>query len=263
MNQTNIPYPNIHQPNYIPFYYQPVTVVQDGLYDARWVWIPRTEKMKWELAESIDVDEIVRNGDINSLKFYLDSFVNANITEEDSKKFGSKGALNIFLLMQLGVDYLSTQFHNYTINYMNMKQYSQTTQINTNILYQQQQEIEKYKAMINEKDSTICQLKHQMGNLYEQQSDLKKEIKKLHQKIRNSEGFKEKTMRKTQKPRLRNTLSLEPGQMLSNHKQHSKPFNTTTLPTPIQRFPDNPHFDQSIEEGEIDVNGKTQNFGNN
>ena len=62
------------------------------------------------------------------LSIALASLISANITKDDAKKFGSKGALNMFILMQLGLDYLLTQIHNYSVNAVidQQKQYSET-----------------------------------------------------------------------------------------------------------------------------------------
>ena len=92
-----------------PYQGQPVVVPHAAPSKEKYAWAPRSEKMKWAVAESIDVEQIVRKGDLASVLFYMDQFVSANITKEDIQNFGSKGALNAFLVMQLGVDYLLNQ----------------------------------------------------------------------------------------------------------------------------------------------------------
>jgi hypothetical protein len=53
------------------------------------------------------VDQIARTGDLDSVLFYLDKFVTANLTEEDrSEKFGTAASVNAFTILQLGADYL-------------------------------------------------------------------------------------------------------------------------------------------------------------
>lgn len=61
--------------------------------------------MPWGLAETIDVNEIVKTGDVESVNFYTERFIKANFTDDDYKHFNSKGALNAFLLFQLSAEY--------------------------------------------------------------------------------------------------------------------------------------------------------------
>lgn len=73
-------------------------------------WAKRSEKMKWELAASIDVPQLVRTGDIESVLFYMQQFVNANVTNEDAKKyFKGPAGVNAYLILQLATDYLLKQ----------------------------------------------------------------------------------------------------------------------------------------------------------
>jgi hypothetical protein len=77
-----------------------------------WEWAPRSSKLNWKLAESLNIEEIVARGDITAVEFYAQHFVSANITRDDAAHFGSKAVLNLFQLMQLGMDYLIKQAHN-------------------------------------------------------------------------------------------------------------------------------------------------------
>lgn len=248
-------------------YPQPIHIKQTDLTNEKWAWAPRTERMKWDLAESIDVDEIVRRGDLNSLKFYLESFVNANITEEDSKKFGSKGALNLFLLMQLGVDYLLTQYQNYSLNAI-MSQITKPPQVDNSqaILMQSQQKIEEMKNNINRQDSIIFSLRQQNAQLYDDKSKLQKKINKLKSKLRNEQflnetsGKKKRTHKYNNEPGFINTLKGYEDFERMNHTTSRISPNTVTSSGNINLIPVNINSDQ-LSEGEIDLNGFTHNIG--
>ncbi|OHT07108.1 hypothetical protein TRFO_05338 [Tritrichomonas foetus] len=250
------------QPIYVQVpYLQPIQIPQQGPIDDRWVWVPRSERMKWDLAESIDVDEIVRKGDLNAMKFYLEAFVNANITEEDSKRFGSKGALNLFLLMQLGVDYLLTQFHNYTINSI-MSQTVQTTQADTQLINQYQQNIEAAKNAISQRDAAIFRLRQQIAQLYDEKAEYKKTIKKLKTKVRNEKEYikvtkKPKKYKYRDEPGAISTLrEFQDLEKLQN--EISKQSSTTATPLSTNVMSPIIHSDL-LSEGEIDINGLTHN----
>ena len=72
-------------------------------------WRPRRERMKWPLAESIEVDKIVRKCDLSTVLFYTKQFTEANVGPADEEQFGSAGALNAFRILQLGAEYLMEQ----------------------------------------------------------------------------------------------------------------------------------------------------------
>ena len=68
-------------------------------FNQQYIWEPKKEKLNWGVAENIDVESLVRRGDLNSILFYWDQFRKVNITKDDLRKFGSKGCLNIFLII--------------------------------------------------------------------------------------------------------------------------------------------------------------------
>lgn len=195
------------QPKYIPQYHgsvppgvaQPLVVMQQSPYPPppvvishpapskeRYAWTPRSERMKWPVAESIDIEQIVRRGDLNSVMFYMDQFVNANITKEDVQHFGSKGALNAFLVMQLAVDYL-----------LNQKQ-----RLEAEIAAQQPvsaqvdaQHIEKYNQMvecatkeINARDAQIAEYKKKFEQMHEERRKAKVLMEKYRRKFKEMKG---------------------------------------------------------------------------
>ena len=248
------------QPVYVQVpYYQPVMIPQQGAINDKWVWVPRTERMKWDLAESIDVDEIVRRGDLNAMKFYLETFVNSNITEEDAKHFGSKGALNLFMLMQLGVDYLLTQFHNYHVNSI-MNQYVPTPQPDNTLVNQYQQNMETAKNAIAQRDAAIFRLRQQVTQLYDEITESKKVIRKLKKKLR----YKKEYLKATKKSRPK--FVDEPGAIATMNefkdlekltqtisKQSSTTTGTGFMPNMISPIIGS----EQLSDGEIDINGLT------
>jgi hypothetical protein len=88
-------------------------IPRESRQDFIWQWEPRTDSINWKLASAIDVDSIVREGNLSAVEFLVQSFVRCNVSRSDAERFGSKGALNLFLVMQLAVDYLMAQIHNY------------------------------------------------------------------------------------------------------------------------------------------------------
>lgn len=248
-------------------YPQPVQINQPDLTNDKWAWAPRTEKMKWDLAESVDVDEIVRRGDLSALKFYIETFVNSNITEEDSKKFGSKGALNLFLLMQLGVDYLLSQCQIFSVNAI-MSQISKPCQIDNSqaILSQSQQKIEALNNDIKKQDSIIFGLRQQNARLYDDKSKLQKKINKLKSKLKNEQFLNETSKKKkkmhkyNKEPGFISTLKgYEEFERLSSTVPHYPP-NAATSSGNVNLIQTNYPSDQ-LSEGEIDLNGFTHNIG--
>lgn len=248
------------------YYFQPIHIKQPDLVNEKWAWAPRSEKMKWDLAESIEVEEIVRRGDLSALKFYIESFVNANITEEDSKKFGSKGALNVFLLMQLGVDYLLKQCHNFSINAI-MSQFTNPPQVdNSQTLLAQSQQIAEMKSEIESRDVEIIKYRQQNAKLYDDISKLKKKNSKLKSQLRNEQFLLETTRKKKKvhrhnhEPGMIKTLNgFEDFEKLNRTIPNNSPnpvFSSGNINLITQTIPSD-----QLSEGEIDINGLTHNIG--
>jgi hypothetical protein len=63
--------------------------------------------MNWNLVSEIDVGEITRTLDLNQLEYLVQHIAFANITDADSRRFTDKATLKAFLLLQLGVEYLT------------------------------------------------------------------------------------------------------------------------------------------------------------
>ena len=141
----------------------------------KYAWQPRTEPMKWQLAESIDVDQIVRKGDLNSVEFYMEQFVFANLTKDDYKQFGSKGALNAFLILQLGCDYLMAQ--------RNQAPPPPTNEADQRLVEQYEKNINEAKKAILDHKKMIEKLQQQVKQLHADRETQDKVIKQYKNKL--------------------------------------------------------------------------------
>jgi hypothetical protein len=63
--------------------------------------------MNWSLVNDIDVDAVRRDLDISQLEYLVQHIAFANITDSDRERFTDRAALKAFLLLQLGVEYLT------------------------------------------------------------------------------------------------------------------------------------------------------------
>jgi hypothetical protein len=155
--------------------------------DFRWRWEPRTDPLNWKLAESCDLDSIVRNGDLSSLEFFAQSFVHSNISREDAAHFGSKAALTLFQIMQLAVDYLLQQTHNYSLIAIQQSEYARAT---TAAFAQLQQKITEQDIQIQRLNSAVQQLKAQNQAMEKQ---LRKAKRRGREKVAKEVGWVEFT----------------------------------------------------------------------
>lgn len=144
--------------------------------NERYVWSQKKEKIPWGIAESIEPDQIVRKGDLKSVLFYMEKFMNVNITKEDAKKFGTKGALNAFLILQLGVEYLFSELNK-----------PKDEQEIIDLRNQYNEEIDKYNEELQKREYQIKKLKEQVDTL----KDRMKKIKNA----RDERGNKKKNKR--------------------------------------------------------------------
>ena len=141
-------------------------------------WEPRKDTMNWKAAEAINVQKIVSDGDLQSVKFYMQQFVKANFTKEDYSQFGSKGALQAFLILQLGCDYLLHQNKDLS------KEQSQNAQKDYQELYEKHEiEMAKAEQTVKECKDQITILKGQVAQLHDERRKQTEIHKKLCQKI--------------------------------------------------------------------------------
>ena len=242
----------------IPYVSPPPTAPTEApMPNLQWFWAPRTGRINWGLMESIDVDEITRKGDIGAVEFYLQSLIKANITSEDATHFGSKGAINLFMLMQLGLDYLLTQVRNYSLNTAIEKQndYQQTA---AQLYSQYEQTLQYAYQQINERDATIARLRQNIQQLNEDNENAQKLIKKMKRRIAHEkqlQRFDEREARRRQTPR-------EPGliDMGTDHYDIDKLQRAARMQSHgITLMPRTERTD--LSDGEIDMSTFTQKTG--
>ena len=63
--------------------------------------------LNWSLIDDVNVDQIARDMDVSSLEYLVQHIAFANLTDADAQRFGSRGAVKAFKLLQLGVEYLT------------------------------------------------------------------------------------------------------------------------------------------------------------
>ncbi|OHT06521.1 hypothetical protein TRFO_25402 [Tritrichomonas foetus] len=178
-----------------PYPPPPVVVQHPAPTKERYAWAQRTEKMKWGVAESIDIDQIVRRGDLNSVLFYMDQFLNATITKDDLKQFGSKGALNAFLILQLGADYLMNQKSRLEAEMASQKPNNE--QVNANLIAQYNYNIDLASKNIQQRDEQIAVLKRQVAQMKQERKQHKSLLQKYHKKFAQLKGKKPSKKKET------------------------------------------------------------------
>jgi hypothetical protein len=164
--------------------------------------------MKWELADAIDVNEIIRRGDLNAVEFYLRSFVHANVTRQDAAHFGSKGALKLFMVMQLGIDYLLQQTENYAMNSAHCMEWARA---NAEVSSSCAASLDECQRKLAESESAVARLKREVISLNEANEKSKKVISKLRKKL-------EMSRRRSPLQKIkRKGIEVEPGLVSTDH----------------------------------------------
>ena len=94
-------------PQYYPppmnftYLYRPSVPVQDKIF----FWDKPRLNFNHKLFEAVDVNEIVKNGDIEKIEFYLPKIVDSRILSS-SENIGTDAVLKSFSVMQMGAQYL-------------------------------------------------------------------------------------------------------------------------------------------------------------
>ena len=218
-----------------PYPPPPVVVSHPAPTKERYAWAQRTEKMKWGIAESIDIEQIVRRGDLASVLFYMDQFINATITKEDLKQFGSKGALNAFLILQLGADYLMAQKNRLEMELENQKPNNE--QANASLVAEYNKNMEIAVKHIQKRDERIAELRKREVDLLQEREKHKKLLQKYHKKFLSLKSKRSGKRNKTQKKPNKTIESdqEEPGEVTDNTayqilKENKSTFNQSTPP---------------------------------
>ena len=142
-----------------------------------------TEKINWRLAEAIDADKIVQQGDITKIKFFIEEFKNSAIDKNDKKHFPSDDVYNAFKVMQLGLSYLSSENDKLSNRVEN-----QNVQGSQNDVYliQMRDKYADQEREIEEKDELIEKLKMRVEELENARKDDERKIMILRRKLHHT-----------------------------------------------------------------------------
>jgi hypothetical protein len=119
--------------------------------------------MNWKLAEAIDIQRIWASHDLRSVLFYLKKIVNVTITKDDLANFKTRGALNAFLILQLGVDYLLSETQRMEAEVA--RDNPEPSSVYTERIAEFNRLIEAANRAIAERDATIAEHKATLKNL--------------------------------------------------------------------------------------------------
>ncbi|EAY05186.1 hypothetical protein TVAG_058430 [Trichomonas vaginalis G3] len=227
--------PQMNQPQMIPVFnmqmqggalYQPsnqppppqIILTRPNPPKEQYAWAPRTEPMNWGLAESLDVNQMVQKGDLASVEFYMNKFTFANISKDDMKQFGSKGALNAFLILQLACDYLMAQRNMAPPPSTDEPDAKLLEQYNANIA-QATKAIEQYKLKVKELQKQVERLKNDRATEKKIILKLKAKCGKLQESMKSRRFNKNNNMAttETEPGALKETLALQ--QLRKNEKK--------------------------------------------
>ena len=169
--------------------------------ERRFFWDKPMERFNSKLFESIDVQEIVKKGQMDKIEYYIPGLIKARLPPDDS--FGTKSMRNAFQILQLGAQYL------YKLRQNNFRPFGQSAtaegdqrliEINDSMIAQTNQQLEQMQGIISQLEiqiqrlSTEVRQKKKTAKKYREKYftvkkyQLKKEIKKnsdkKHKKIK-------------------------------------------------------------------------------
>lgn len=173
----------------------------------RYVWAQKKDKMPWGIAESLDPGEFVRRGDLRSVLFYMNQFMNATITKEDLKKFGSKGALNAFLILQLGTEYLLNEYNR--LEHEIEEEMPANEQTNIDLVNKYNEKIDVFNAELRKREDLIAKYK-------KQNEELKNRVKQM----------KDALSAKEKKRNKHNSTTITPAHLHEDQKSMDKTSET-------------------------------------
>lgn len=175
--------------------------------DKVFLWKKHHKKLNKELLASLDLEHIVKSGDISTVMYFFQQIVESNIFSMEEEDIGSKGFTNAFRILQLGADYLLqlrernflpfcssfTEEGDMQIQYMNEEFLNSVAQqLNDMAMLQQQLRIQE-RRLANEIRELKKIKKEKMDSIIE----LKRERIRNHHHRRNKHHHKK--MRKAQK----------------------------------------------------------------
>lgn len=220
----------------------------------QWIWTPRTGAIKWDLFEAVDVVDIARRGDVGSVGFYLQSLLYANVTRPDAERFGSKAAMNMFMIMQLAIEYMTAHAGDSAALALFAQQY-QHVQTAAACQVQYEQTVAEAHQQILSREASIARLKQRCGQLDKELTKSKSVIRKLRKTVAKERARKESEQTGTdddepQRRRLKEPGLIERGAEVWNFEKRNTGRD------------DHRTEEEDLSEGEIDVaNVMDQMFG--
>jgi chromosome segregation ATPase len=169
------------------------------------------------------VDQIARTGDLDSVLFYLDKFVTANLTEEDrSEKFGTAASVNAFTILQLGADYLRDRHQELS------EELARPEQSAAEQFRRRKDEFEETRAKafraLEDRDARIKELRQQLAKEEEKAKKLKALLHRARQKVKDRERSSPRTKIK------RTETDSEPGAIDDDNYGQTRSPTSTRLP---------------------------------
>ncbi|CAE7428325.1 DZIP1L [Symbiodinium necroappetens] len=74
----------------------------------KFIFRPRTGRINWRLLHSLDLDRVVREGDIDTIQAYLDNITYSRFSREDLEVTSDDGLIKVVQLAQLCMEYLNS-----------------------------------------------------------------------------------------------------------------------------------------------------------
>jgi hypothetical protein len=141
--------------------------------------------MNWKTAEAIDIQRIWAAQDLRSVLFYLKKIVNVTITKDDLTHFRTRGALNAFLILQLGVDYLLTETRRMEAEVA--RDIPQTAAMYSERIAEFNHSIEAANRTIAERDAKIREFRARLERLRAANLRDREAIHKCQRKLRDAQ----------------------------------------------------------------------------
>ena len=184
--------------------------------ERRFFWDKPMERFNAKLFESIDVQEIVKKGQMDKIEYYIPRLIKARLPPDDS--FGAKGMRNAFQLLQLGAQYLYKLRQN---NFIPIGQ-SATAEGDQRLMEINDSMIAQTKVQLEQMQGIISQLEIQVQRLSTEVRQKKRTAKKYKdryftvKKYQLKKELRKKTEKKNKKrkyKKLRPEDELSEGQV--------------------------------------------------
>jgi hypothetical protein len=148
---------------------------------GRYQWERRSERINWALFDAVDPTQMAQQGDLNSVLFFADKLTCANISEAEAKEFGTRSALNAFMVLQLACDYYQSRNDvDAALEYT-----ERVKEFNRQILFAKD-ELEKARERVDELTALVARQKQQEQKLHAMLKKSLARCKKLRNKAMSS-----------------------------------------------------------------------------